>query len=66
MKDNDVIFDFICDKMYKKDEVIVYAAKHSTENDYFYKLITVDDEGTVRKYLKDCLPASRWMQIESM
>ena len=66
MKDNDVIFDFICDKMYKKNEAVVYAAKHIVENEYFYKLITIDDTGTARKYVKDCLPASRWLQIESM
>lgn len=66
MKDNDVIFDFICDKMYKKNEVIVYAAKQNVEDDFFYKIITIDDTGAVRKYLKDCLPASRWMQIETM
>lgn len=66
MKDNDVIFDFICDKMYKKDEAIVYAAKQLVEDDYFYKIITLDNTGRVKKYVKDCIPGSTWIWIEAM
>lgn len=66
MKDNDIIFDFICEKMYKRNEIIIYAKKHITEYGCYYKLLTVDDNGSIRKYMKECIPCSRWMHIDSL
>lgn len=61
MKNNyDVVFDFIKDKMLKKNEIVVFANKmlynDSITGDYLiYKIVTIDDSGKVHVYAKDLI-----------
>lgn len=67
--DIDVKYMFsIQDKMFKPNEVVVYAKKHCTDCDgeieTWCKVITVDETGNARKYIKDLYPTpSGWFKV---
>lgn len=71
-KDDAVIFDFVLHKMLKLNERVVFADKKLVylepfeENVTEYVIITVDDDGTVRKYAKECKPLEKWLQIATL
>lgn len=69
-KDDNIIFDFITHRMLKVNERVIYAqhktvALDSGDADY-YDLKTIDDSGTVRRYMKECIPHDKWVQIQTM
>lgn len=64
----DVSFDFITDKMLKIDERIIYAQRliynDSASGSYFInKVVTVDDRGCIRAYIKDLQNNTNYLQI---
>ena len=68
MIDNNVSFDFITDKMLKLDERIIYAQRliynDSITGDYFInKVVTADDKGHIRSYIKDLQKVSKYLKI---
>ena len=71
-KDEGVIFDFVLHKMLKLDERIIYADRKMIylapfeENCQEYVIITLDSQGTVRKYAKECKPLEKWLQIATL
>ena len=75
-KDDSVIFDFIQHKMLKLNERIIYANKlvypavyDDQDDEAYYKLITCDESGTIRKYIKFLNRASapdKWQVINTM
>ena len=68
MIDNNVSFDFITDKMLKLDERIIYAQRliynDSITGDYLVnKVVTADDKGHIRSYIKDLQKVNKYLQI---
>lgn len=71
MIDNNVSFDFIADKMLKLDERIIYAKKliynDSITGDYLVnKVVTADDKGRIRAYVKDLQSVNKYLLIDTM
>ena len=67
MIDNNVSFDFITDKMLKLDERIIYAQRliynDSITGDYLVnKVVTADDKGHIRSYIKDLQKVNKYLQ----
>lgn len=71
MIDNNVSFDFITDKMLKLDERIIYA-KRLIYNDsitgdcLINKVVTADDKGRIRAYIKDLQSVNKYLLIDTM
>ena len=68
MIDSNVSFDFIADKMLKLDERIIYAKRliynDSITGDYLInKVVTADDKGRIRAYIKDLQKVHRYIMI---
>lgn len=68
MIDNNVSFDFITDKMLKLEERIIYAKRLIYNGDasghYFInKVVTVDNRGCIRAYIKDLQNNTNYLQI---
>lgn len=68
MIDDNVSFDFITDKMLKLDERIIYAQRliynDSITGDYLInKVVTADDKGHIRSYIKDLQKVNKYLQI---
>lgn len=68
MIDNNVSFDFITDKMLKLDERIIYAQRliynDSITGDYLVnKVVTADDKGKIRIYVKDLQEVNKYLKI---
>lgn len=64
----DISMDFINDKMLKLDERIIYAQRliynDSITGDYFInKVVTADDKGHIRAYIKDLQKFNKYLQI---
>ena len=67
MIDDNVAFDFISDKMLKLDERIIYAQRliynDSITGDYLInKVVTADDKGHIRAYVKDLQKVNKYLQ----
>ena len=67
MIDENVSFDFITDKMLKLDERIIYAQRliynDSITGDYLInKVVTADDKGHIRSYIKDLQKVNKYLQ----
>ena len=67
MIDENVSFDFITDKMLKLDERIIYAQRliynDSITGDYLInKVVTADDKGHIRAYIKDLQKVNKYLQ----
>ena len=68
MIDNDVVFDFITDKMLKIEERVVFAKRmiynDSITGDYHInKVATADDKGTIRIYIKDLQKVNKYLLV---
>ena len=68
MIDNNVSFDFITDKMLKLNERIIYAQRliynDSITGDYLVnKVVTADDKGKIRIYVKDLQEVNKYLKI---
>ena len=68
MIDDNVSFDFITDKMLKLNERIIYAERliymDSITGDYLInKVVTADDKGKIRAYIKDLQKVHRYIMI---
>lgn len=68
MIDSNVSFDFITDKMLKLDERIIYAKRliynDSITGDYLVnKVVTADDKGKIRIYVKDLQEVNKYLKI---
>ena len=68
--DHSVVYDIINSRIISSKEQIVFSIKRQTcfddEDLNYYKVVTVDEFGTVRKYYKECLPGEVWHQIREM
>lgn len=67
MIDDNVSFDFITDKMLKLDERIIYSQRliynDSITGDYLInKVVTADDKGHIRAYIKDLQKVNKYLQ----
>ena len=67
MIDDNVSFDFISDKMLKLNERIIYAQRliynDSITGDYLInKVVTADDKGHIRSYIKDLQKVNKYLQ----
>lgn len=67
----DVSMDFINDKMLKLDERIIYAQRliynDSITGDYLVnKVVTADDKGKIRIYVKDLQSVNKYLLIDTM
>ena len=67
MIDSNVSFDFIADKMLKLDERIIYAQRliynDSITGEYLInKVVTADDKGRIRAYIKDLQKVNKYLQ----
>ena len=63
----DLAMDFINDKMLKLDERIIYAQRliynDSITGDYLInKVVTADDKGHIRSYIKDLQKVNKYLQ----
>lgn len=75
-KNDEVIFDFILCKMLNINEMVIYADKKlytslndDEDDDCYYKIITLDTSGTIRKYIKVLNTAKQpdgWCLINTM
>ena len=68
MIDSNVSFDFITERMLKLDERIIYAQKliynDSITGDYLVnKVVTADDKGKIRIYVKDLQEVNKYLKI---
>ena len=68
MIDEDIVFDFITAKMLKKNERVVFANNllynDSVSGDYhIYKIVTIDEFGKVRAYVKDIQSSGEYIQV---
>ena len=68
MIDDNVSFDFITDKMLKLNERIIYAERliymDNITGDYLInKVVTADDKGKIRAYIKDLQKVHRYIMI---
>ena len=64
----DVSMDFINDKMLKLDKRIIYAQRliynNSITGDYLInKVVTEDDKGHIRSYIKDLHKVNKYLKI---
>lgn len=71
MIDDNVSFDFITDKMLKLDERIIYAKRliynDSITGDYLInKVVTADDKGRIKAYVKDLQSVNKYLLIDTM
>ena len=71
MIDDNVSFDFITDKMLKLDESIIYAKRliynDSITGDYLInKVVTADDKGRIKAYVKDLQSVNKYLLIDTM
>lgn len=71
MIDENVSFDFITDKMLKLDERIIYAQRliynDSITGDYLInKVVTADDKGRIKAYVKDLQSVNKYLLIDTM
>lgn len=62
----DISIDFINDKMLKLDERIIYAQRliynDSITGDYLInKVVTADDHGRIRAYIKDLQKVNKYL-----
>lgn len=67
MINDNVSFDFITDKMLKLDERIIFAQRliynDSITGDYLInKVVTADDKGHIRAYIKDLQKVNKYLQ----
>lgn len=67
----DISMDFITDKMLKLDERIIYAQRliynDSITGDYLInKVVTADDKGRIRAYVKDLQSVNKYLLIDTM
>ena len=75
-KNDEVIFDFILCKMLNINEMVIYADKKlytslndDEDDECYYKIITLDASGTIRKYIKVLSTAKMpggWCLINTM
>ena len=68
MINEDISFDFIADRMLKLNERIIYAERliymDSITGDYLInKVVTADDKGRIRAYIKDLQKVHRYIMI---
>ena len=68
MINEDISFDFIADRMLKLNERIIYAERliymDSITGDYLInKVVTADDHGRIRAYIKDLQKVHRYIMI---
>lgn len=68
MIDSNVSFDFITERMLKLDERIIYAQRliynDSITGDYLVnKVVTADDKGKIRIYVKDLQEVNKYLRI---
>ena len=68
MIDSNVSFDFITERMLKLDERIIYAQRliynDSITGDYLVnKVVTADDKGKIRVYVKDLQEVNKYLRI---
>lgn len=68
MIDSNVSFDFITERMLKLDERIIYAQRliynDSITGDYLVnKVVTADDKGKIRIYVKDLQEVNKYLKI---
>lgn len=68
MIDDNISFDFIADRMLKLNERIIYAQRliyiDSITGDYLInKVVTADDKGRIRAYIKDLQKVHRYIMI---
>lgn len=68
MIDSNVSFDFITERMLKLDERIIYAQRliynDSVTGDYLVnKVVTADDKGKIRIYVKDLQEVNKYLKI---
>lgn len=68
MINEDISFDFIADRMLKLNERIIYAQRliymDSITGDYLInKVVTADDHGRIRAYIKDLQKVHRYIMI---
>lgn len=71
MIDDNVSFDFITDKMLKLDERIIYAKRliyndSITGNYLINKVVTADDKGRIKAYVKDLQNVNKYLLIDTM
>ena len=71
MIDSNVSFDFMVDKMLKLNERIIYAKRliynDSITGDYLVnKVVTADDKGRIRAYVKDLQSVNKYLLIDTM
>ena len=67
MINEDIVFDFITAKMLKKNERVVFADNllynDSDSGSYhIYKIVTIDEFGKVRAYIKDLQSSGEYIQ----
>lgn len=67
MINEDISFDFIADRMLKLNERIIYAQRliymDSITGDYLInKVVTADDKGHIRSYIKDLQKVNKYLQ----
>lgn len=63
--DQDVYFDFIKDKMLKANERVIFTHKYLDDefNLNYMRVMTIDEWGNVRKYIKELSYVDRWSQV---
>ena len=63
--DTDVYFDFIKDKMLKANERVIFTHKYLDDefNLNYMRVMTIDEWGNVRKYIKELSYVDRWSQV---
>ena len=63
--DEDVYFDFIKDKMLKANERVIFTHKYLDDefNLNYMRVMTIDEWGNVRKYIKELSYVDRWSQV---
>ena len=68
--DRSVVYDIINSRMISSQEQIVFVVRKSAcfddEDITYYKVITVDTSGVVRKYYKECRPGETWHKIQTL
>lgn len=63
--DEEVYFDFIKDKMLKVNERVIFTHKYIDDdfNLNYARVMTIDEWGNVRKYIKELSYVDRWSQV---
>lgn len=67
----DISMDFINDKMLKLDERIIYAQRliyndSITGDCLINKVVTADDKGRIRAYIKDLQGVNKYLLIDTI